>query len=274
MRMLFSTRLLRLLCASASLCWLLTAQEAQPAPTVPAGPVQTENARKAKDILQKSLVALGGDFYGKVFDLKQQGRGYGFYRNEPAGVGIGYTRYYQYPDKERYEYFKNAEWVIIHNGDKGYETTFRGSREEDKKDTADYNRRRRYALDQIMREWLADPKTAFFYEGTTLVGPKQVHQISLLSKDNLSVTLYIDTKTFLPIRKTYSWRDLETHEMEEESELYDEYRTVQNIATPFKVTRMKNGEITSQRFLKSVAYNVGVGNTIFLPPDLTPTKTK
>jgi hypothetical protein len=31
---------------------------------------------------------------------------------------------------------------------------------------------------------------------------------------------------------------------------------------------MKNGEMNSQRFLKSVAYNTGVGNNIFLPPEL------
>jgi hypothetical protein len=38
------------------------------------------------------------------------------------------------------------------------------------------------------------------------------------------------------------------------------------VQTPFKITRMKNGEISSQRFLKTVAYNVGVGDQMFVPP--------
>jgi hypothetical protein len=253
------TRLLKLLCVSVALCWVSAAQEQSP---------QVINSGKAKDVIQRSIAALGGDAYLKLFDTKQTGRGYGFYHGESAGVGVPYTRYYQYPDKERLEFFKEGDWVIIHNGDKGYETTFRGSREEDKKDNADYNRRRCFALDLVLREWASDPKAQFFYEGTTLVGPRQVHQVSLLSKDNLSVTLSIDTRTFLPIQKTYSWRDPETHEMQEESELYDEYRVIQGIQTPFKITRMKNGEMSSQRFLKAVAYNVGVGNNIFLPPEL------
>jgi hypothetical protein len=229
---------------------------------------QTENAAKAKDIVLKSITALGGDFFTKVFDLKQTGRGFGFYRNEPTGVGAPFTRFYQFPDKERYEYFKGGEWVIIHVGDKGYETTFRGSRLEDAKDTTDYNRRRQYAIDIILREWVRDPKTAYFYEGTTLVGPKQVHQITLLNKDNRSVTLSIDTQTYLPVQKQYTWRDPETRQMQEEVELYDEYRLVQNVQTPFKITRMKNGEIAAQRFLKTVTYNVGVGDQMFTPPVL------
>lgn len=242
------------------LCLLLVASlQAQTA-------TEAANAQKAKDILTQSIAALGGEAYLKVFDMKQTGRGYGFYRNEPAGVGISFTRYYQYPDRERYEYFKGAEWVIIRVGDEGYETTFRGSRKEDAKDVAEHNRRRRYALDVVLRQWLADPKTAFFYEGVTLSGPKQVHQVSLLSGDNRNVTLFIDTRTLLPVEKKYQWRDPQTRQIQEESELFDEYRVVQGIQTPFKVTRTKNGEIASQRFLRTVEYNVGVGNAMFNPP--------
>ena len=251
-----------------SLCWVLAAQQA------PVKNPQTDNSRKAKDIVQRAVVALGGDFYTKIFDMKQTGRGFGFYHNEATGVGLPFTRYYQYPDKDRFEYFKDAEWTVIFVGDQGYETTFRGSRLLDPKENADYVRRRPYALDRVLREWVPDPKTVFFYEGTTLIGPKQVHQITLLSKDNLSETLFIDAKTFLPVQKQYTWRDPETRQMQEEAELYDEYRAVQNVQTPFKVTRMKNGEIASQRFMKTVDYNLGVGDQIFTPPVIKDGKKK
>jgi hypothetical protein len=49
---------------------------------------------------------------------------------------------------------------------------------------------------------------------------------------------------------------------------------VQNIQTPFKITRMKNGEMSAQRFLKTVEYNVGVGDQMFTPPALQWDKTK
>jgi hypothetical protein len=235
---------------------------------------QTENAAKAKNLVLRSITALGGDFYRKVFDMKQTGRGFGFYHNEATGTGLPFTRYYQYPNKDRYEYFKNGEWVVIFVGDQGYETTFRGSRLVEGKDLADYNRRRLHSLDVVLRQWVPDAKTAYFYEGTTLIGPKQVHQVTLLNKDNLSETLFIDAKTYLPVQKQYTWRDPETREMQEEVELYDEYRTVQNVLTAFRITRMKNGEISSQRFLKTVEYNLSIGDRPFTPPPLNDSKKK
>ena len=238
----------------------------QQPPTAPVQNPQTENAAKAKDLVLRSITALGGDFYRKVFDMKQTGRGFGFYHNEATGVGLAFTRFYQYPDKDRYEYFKNGEWVVIFVGDQGYETTFRGSRLVEGKDLADYNRRRLHSLDRVLRDWVPDAKTAYFYEGTTLIGPKQVHQVTLMNKDNLSETLFIDAKNYLPVQKQYTWRDPETREMQEEVELYDEYRAVQNVLTAFRITRMKNGEISSQRFLKTVEYNIGVGDKPFTAP--------
>ena len=251
-----------------------TAAFAQQQQTAPVQNPQTENAAKAKDLVLKSITALGGDFYTKVFDMKQTGRGFGFYHNEATGTGVPFTRIYQYPDKDRYEYFKTGEWVVIFVGDQGYETTFRGSRPVEAKDLADYNRRRSHSLDVVLRSWVPDPKTAYFYEGTTLIGPKQVHQVTLMNKDNLSETLFIDAKTFLPVQKQYTWRDSETRQMQEEQELYDEYRLVQNVLTPFRITRMKNGEIASQRFLKTVEYNIGVGDRPFTAPAIRDEKRK
>jgi hypothetical protein len=189
-------------------------------------------------------------------------------------VGVPYERKYRYPDKERYEFLKKHDWIIIHNGDKGYETTFRGTRAEDPKDLASYQRRRLYALDYVLRDWTKAPGTAFFYEGTTLVGPKTVHKISLINAQNQGVTLYIDVKSLLPAKKTYSWRDPESKEMDEEAELYDEYRVEQGISSPHVITREKNGEMTSQRFVHTVTYNARIPDSEFSPPSLDYNKMK
>jgi hypothetical protein len=260
----------------ASLRWLLVllcagtaaAQETTSLPT------ETANAQKGKQIVQRAIAALGGDAYLKLFDMKLTGRGYGFFANEPTGVGTPYTRYWQAPDKNLVTYFKNGEWRVLHIGDKGYETTFRGTREVDPKENADYNRRQRYSLETILRVWAQDPATQYFYEGTTLVGAKMAHQVSLLNKNNLSATIFIDTETLLPIQKQYQWRDEQDKQQMEEKDLYDEYRPVQGIMTPFKLTRMKQGEMISQTFIKTVEYNTGLGNSMFMPPPLQYDKMK
>src|SRR5436305_14381430 len=96
------------------------------------------NAQQARQLLDKCIKALGGDAYLNIRNIKQTGRGYGFHHNEAAGVGSFFTRSYLYPDKERYDIDK--DWYIIHTGDKGYETTFRGTTEQNPTDPATYVR--------------------------------------------------------------------------------------------------------------------------------------
>ncbi|MCU1285183.1 MAG: hypothetical protein JWO13_1533 [Acidobacteriales bacterium] len=263
-----------------SAAWGQQATSTPPAPQNPTaqnGPVQNPaeaNSQQAKQTLEKTLQALGGNAYLNSVDMDQQGRGYGFYQNTPQGVGVPYERKYRYPDKERYEFLKKHDWILIHNGDKGYETTFRGTREEDPKDLANYLRRRQYSIDTILRDWIKAPGTAFFYDGVTLVGARDTHKVTLINAQNQSVSLFIDTKTFLPIKKAYTWRDPETREIENESELYDEYRAEQGINSPHVITREKNGEIVSQRFVRTVTYNNAFPDALFAPPPIDYNKLK
>ncbi len=230
--------------------------------------IATANTQQARDIIDKCIKALGGDAYLNIKDISQEGRGYGFYQNAPAGVGILYWRDYKYPDKERYEFTKKRDWIIIHNGDKGYEVTYRGSKPEAATDHETYERRRHYALDYVLREWIHQPGAAFFDEGTTIIGPKTVHQVTIMDAQNQGVTLFIDADSFLPIKKSYSWRDKTYKDMNTEEELYDEYRPEQGIPTPHVITRMLNKEMTSQRFITSVKYNPGLSDSLFTPPTM------
>lgn len=249
------------------LCLLLlfvgtvTAQETTSLPT------EVANAQKAKQIVMRSIAALGGDAYLKVFDYRITGRGFGFHANESTGVGMPFTHYWQSPDKDLYTYL-NGEWKVLHIGNDAWETTFRGTRKLDEKETEDFNRRRVYSLDNILRQWARDPKTQFFYEGTTLVGARMTHQVSLLNADNLSATIFIDQDSYLPIQKQIQWRDPKLKMQLQEQNLYDEYRTVQGVKTPFRLTLMRQGEMAGQSFLTKVEYNVGLGNSLFAVPEV------
>lgn len=241
-----------------------------PAAATPPAPKYTEDAssKKARAIIDSMIIALGGHAYLNIFEVRQQGRGYGFYRNTPDGVGIPFIRLQQYPDKERYEFFKEKDWVLIHDGKAGYETTFRGTRLEDAKDLEAYKLRSQYSLERVLREWFPDRTTALFYDGETVAETKQTLKVTLMNSKNMAVSIYVDSRTYLPVKKTYTYRDPETRAFIEEADLYDNYRMVQGIQTPFLLTRQKNNELTSQRFLKEVKYNVGAGDAPFRAPKL------
>ncbi len=226
-------------------------------------PVDQESTRKAKSLLDQAIQALGGQAYLHIQDISQQGRSYGFHMGEPDGVGIPFWRFSRYPDKDRFELTKKRDWILIYDGDQGYETTFKGTSALDPKALNDYLRRREFSLDRVLREWINQPGIALFYEGSTVAAQKDTQRVTIMTAQNLAVTLYIDSKTFLPVKKTFSWRDPTDKQRNIEDEVYDNYRLVQGIMTPFDITRFYNGDMSNQRFLTSVEYNKGLSDSLF-----------
>lgn len=235
-------------------------------------PADQENPRKAKGIVDQMIQALGGEAYLNIQDISQEGRSYTLYHGQPRGGGVIFWRYYKYPDKDRTEFTKKRDVIYINNGDKGYEITFRGTHAQDPKELADFLRRRHYALDAILRKWLAEPGVALFYEGQSVAEAKSVDQVTVMNSRNEAVTLFINSDTHLPVKKTFTWRDPTDKQRNTEDEIYDNYREARGITTPFTVTRFFNGEMTSQRFLTSVTYNHGLSDSKFEPQPGSATK--
>jgi hypothetical protein len=219
------------------------------------------NAQKAAQLLEECVAALGGEAYLTVQDLEQQGRIYSFYHGQPRSVGAPFWRFWKWPDKDRIELTKQRDVLYIYNGDKGYEITFRGTAAE-QADLAEFLRQRHYSLEQVLRRWLGQPGTALFYDGTAVAEQKPADAVSILNAQNEQVTLYLDRNTRLPIRKTFSWRDKDRDRIEE-AEVYDNYKKVQGVTTPYSIVRRRNGEMLSQRFLDEVRYNQGLADSLF-----------
>lgn len=226
-------------------------------------PIDQENARKAKAVLDRMIQALGGPAYLGIQDVSQQGRTYSFYHGRPNSVGTLFWRFYKYPDRERIELTKQRDVAFVYNGNKGYELTYKGAALEDEKTLTDYLRRRQHSLDWVIRKWLNEPGIALFYEGSTVAEERPAEQVTILNSKNESVTLFVSTDNHLPVKKSYSWRDPLDKLRSAEDEVYDGYRNVQGIMTPFSVTRFLNGEMSNQRFLNSVTYNGGVSDSLF-----------
>jgi hypothetical protein len=229
----------------------------------PSIPVDQENARKARVLIDQAIQALGGQAYLSIQDVSQEGRTYSFYHGRPNSLGIQFWRFYKYPDKDRVELTKKRDVAYVYTGDKGYEITYKGTRAVDAKDLDDSLRRRQYALDWVLRHWLTEPGMALFYNGTSVAADKPAEQVTMLNSRNQGVTLDFDSNTHLPLKKSFTWRDPTDKERNVEEELYDNYRPVQGIMTPFSVTRFYNGDMSNQRFLNSVTYNQGLAESLF-----------
>jgi hypothetical protein len=242
----------------------------------------SENARKARAVLDQTIQSLGGDAYLNYENREEQGRYYPLYHGKTESTGIAYRYYIEYPEKDRFEVLKlkdihiipgmidiggvksdKIDVVLIHNGDKGYEISYKGTAPQDKVELQNYLRRRQHSIEWVFRRWMRDPNVALFYSGVTVVDGKETEHVTLLNSNDDSVEVYLDENTHYPVKISYSWRDQKDKQKNVEEEVYDGYKPVQGIMTPHSITRYFNGETSQQRFISTAAYNQKLDDSMF-----------
>jgi hypothetical protein len=239
-----------------------------PAPASPAIPLDKagqQNADRAREVVNQGIKALGGETYLTIKDREQQGRTYGFHAGRPSGGGGPFWSFSEFPDKERVELTKERDIAEVFVGDKGFEITYKGPHPVEKKDLEDYLRRRHFALDVVLRQWVNDPGVILLFDGNAIAAQHPALSVTLINAQNESVTLYFDIDTHLPIKKSFEWRDPVDKQKNLEEEVYDNYKPVSGIMAPYSVTRFFNGDMSNQRFLNSVTINQGLDPTMFDP---------
>jgi len=237
----------------------------QSAGAAPAISVDQENTRKAKALIDQGIQALGGQAYLTIRDREQTGRGYSFHHGRPSGNGVLFWSFVEFPDKERVEITKERDIAELYVGNKGYELTYKGAHPLDEKDMVDYLRRRRFSLDTILRTWVNDSSVVFLYEGNAIAAQHPALQVTLINSKDEAVTLYFDTDTHLPIKKSFKWRDPVDRQLNLEEEIYENYRQVQGVMVPFNLTRYFNEDMAGQRFIFTVSLNQGLDESMFDP---------
>jgi hypothetical protein len=238
-------------------------QPAAPVPGASSTTTDQSTPDKAKKLLDEMIQALGGPAYLEIKNVTQTGRTYNLFHGQANGAGVLFWRFTEFPDKERVEVTKQRDIAYVYNGDRGYEITFKGTAALDSKAMGEYLRRREHSLEWVLRKWIKEPGVAILYEGAAVAADKPSDQVSIINSQNDSVTLYIDSQTHLPIKKTYSWRDPIDRLRNVEDEVYDAYRPTEGFMTPYSLTRFYNGEMVNQRFLNTVSYNDSLNPTMF-----------
>jgi hypothetical protein len=277
--------------AFATLLLIATASAQTAAPTAtsakpPAKSAEDQSTEKARALLDKAIEALGGSAYLNYSTRSEEGRSYSLYHSQSRGPGTIYRRFYRYADKDRVEFAlekgigvydlipfpipvpegkanKKTDVALIHNGDKGYEVSFKGVEQEEAKDTTDYLRRRARSMEWVLRKWIHDPGVALFYDGTALGNANLADKVTITNSRNESVTLFLDTTTHLPVKKSFAWRDATDKYQNVEEEAYDNYKPVQGIMTPYTLSRYYNGDLVSERFLSKIKYNDELADSLF-----------
>ncbi len=243
-------------------------------PTAQFATSKDPSVHKAFEVLNQMLRALGGDAWLNVQTMTSEGRAYSFYHGQPNSMSIQYWRFSEWPDKERVEFTKQRDIVEIYDGDKAYETTYKGTTTQDPKDVENYLRRRTHSLERVLRKWLPAQGTMILYSGTAMVERNLADQVTVLNTDNDSVTISVDGMTRLPVKVSYSWRDPIDRQFDEGATVFGNYKLIQGVQTPFSVVLYLNGEMSGQRFITGANYNVALAPTLFETKGITYNQNK
>lgn len=232
----------------------------------------TNDPQAGRKLLDKMVQALGGQAWLNRTDYFASGQTGTFYKDTANPYVTQFERYVRFnPFGERVIIISKQGVIIpttkrdvavIWTTDKGYEVTYKGKKEMLEKDITEFFLYQKHSLDNVMTNWLKQPGVLITYEGTALMERKVADKVSILTASNDGVEIALDENTHLPIRLSFQWRDPTYHDFNTEVQEYDDYHLIEGIMTPLTLTRLHNGDMTQQVFLKDVRYNIN------FPPDL------
>jgi hypothetical protein len=128
--------------------------------------------------------------------------------------------------------------------------------------------RRHYALEIVLRQWLNDPGTALFYEGPTLSENHSVERVTIMTSKSESVTLLIDSSSHLPVKKTFIIRDPQTRDRDAIDEIYDNWKKIDGVNTPYNTLVTYNGDLYRQYYVNTITFNSHLADSLFATPKL------
>ena len=249
------------------------------APTQTTGLTQEQLGKK---LLDEMVEALGGHAWIDRKYMEVTGRTAVFYRGQPNGFVPEYHGWRRFrgtgqPEAERIGYLSDKSMILpgkkidvvqIYVNDTGYEVTYKGRTTLPKEGITDYYRRQKHSIENVVNQWIKVPGVMIIAEGQTMVERKIADKVTVLSPDNDAVTIELDAITHLPLRRTFRWRNEQFKDIDEDTETYDDYHTVDGLPTAYTLTRYRNGDMANQRFYSKVAYNLELSPDLFDPDKL------
>jgi hypothetical protein len=237
------------------------------APPTPAGQTDTQ---RGQALIDQMIAALGGDAWLNRTSMETDGRTTSFFHGQPNPYVTQYHELHRFaasgqPDCDRIELGKKRDVIQIWTATAGTEITYKGNNPLPQDQVDETLRRRAHSIEEVVHTWIHTPGVVIVYEGTTMVERRLADKVSVLTANNDAVTLELDASSHLPARRTFQWRNPQFNDYDEEAETYDDYHTFQGLPTPMTITRYHNGDMSNQRYITKVSYNVPTPAPLFDP---------
>jgi hypothetical protein len=227
--------------------------------------VNAASASKARELLDQTVAALGGDAFRNVQTSRLDGRVYAFRRGGLAGL-TQVVQYIRFPDRTREEYGENKDEIFIYNGDMGWSIDINGVKpvpEDEMKARKASGAMRAF---HVLRYRLGEEGSLIEYGGREFFENREVEVVRFVDRENRVLTFWLDTSTKLPVRTVWVHRNPETRERIEEIETFANYFTRDGIATPRRIMRLRNGTRVFEAVIRDAQFNMSHPDSLFEPP--------
>jgi hypothetical protein len=236
---------------------------------------------RAKRVIQEALQAMGGDAFLHVVDRVEFGRAYSFYREELTGLSVAkiYTRYLapapgQLAVRQRQSFGKvdarslelKESTALLFNEEGAWEITYRGVRPLADQRFSDYKDSMLRNIFYILRQRLGEPGMTLYSQNPDFYEHRPVEIVDITDAANLTVTVYFDQTTKLPVRQTFRRRNPEYKDFDTEVSVFAKYREVKGVKWPQTILREKNGEKVFEMYSDSVEINRNLTDSLFTLP--------
>jgi hypothetical protein len=232
--------------------------------------------QRGRRVVDEALAALGGPAFQKMEDRLETGRAYSFYNGELNGLTVArlYTRYLasglpgKLNQRERESFGKKEETsAVLFTEEGAWEITYRGAKPLEDQRYANYKDSVQRNIFYILRQRMSEPGLTFYSMGSDRYENRPVEIVDITDAEGLTVTVYFDQFSKLPVRQVYKRRNPEFKDFDTEVSLFGKYRDVGGgVKWPFDVRRDRNGDKIFEMYADSVTINKGLTDDLFTLP--------
>jgi len=223
-----------------------------------------ESEKRAREIIEKCIQALGGEAYLKTQDSQRMGRFYQFRKDQLKG-STHFQLFQKFPGKARLEMGKKGEEVVINDGDQGWKIDYKVVKVQTPQEIENFKINLMHNLDYILRFRLNETGMRIRYIGKSRVDNTEIEGVQLLDKDNDKVKIYVNTATFLPFKMEFRSPAVGIFDPTDDERIFYNYHAVQGVQIPYSTVRFSNGFKASEYQLESIQVDMSLPDALFTP---------
>jgi hypothetical protein len=225
-----------------------------------------------RQLLDAMITALGGETFLKATEMQTSGRFFMFNKKGELSQSDVYTSYLKYPDMDRIEFGKDKiKPARINRGLEGWNITppKKGKDPEvapqSVADCEEFLRVFRTRFNYVIRFVVNTPRASVLNTGSETVDLKRADILEIRDAEKNLLRVFVDRETRLPVKVQTR---LASESFTDET-LYANWHRFNGVMTPLRVVQYRDGVKTQETFVDTAAYNTGLPDSLFAPPEKT-----